>query len=256
MTTPPENVTWRVLKNPDEVARAASAEILTAIRLATGQGRCARVALSGGHTPSLMYRLWAEEFQTQFPWEQIELYWGDERCVPADDPLSNFRTVREDLLDRLPKPPRYFPMPAAQPDHEAAAHEYEVTLRSQISLDGPSFDVLLLGIGDEGHTASLFPESSALAESQRWVVPVTVPADPPLRLTLTLPVLSRAANVFFLVTGESKRAIVRAIRTEPDASNRYPAAMVQSSVQAFAPAATHSRSRVVWFLDRPAASGS
>jgi 6-phosphogluconolactonase len=236
---------WRVLKNDHEVARAATAEILAAVRAAIGEGHSARIALSGGHTPSLMYRLWAEEFQAQFPWEQMELYWGDERCVPAADPLSNFRMVREALLDRLPKPPPYFPMPAAQPDHDAAAREYEATLRRQIPASEPSFDALLLGIGEEGHTASLFPGSPALAESARWVVPVTAPAQPPLRLTLTLPVLSRAMNVFFLVTGESKRDIVHAIRTEPDAPRRYPAAMVQSLVKL--------PGRVVWFLDQAAA---
>jgi 6-phosphogluconolactonase len=233
--------TWRVLKNPDEITRAATDEIIAAVRLATNEGRPARIALSGGHTPSLMYRLWADEFQAQFPWGQIELYWGDERCVPADDPLSNFRMVREALLDRLPKPPRYFPMPAAQPDHDAAAREYGATLRRQIPVSGSSFDALLLGIGEEGHTASLFAGSPALAESARWVVPVQAPVDPPSRLTLTLPILSRATNVFFLVTGESKRQIVHAIRTEADAPRRYPAAMIQSL------------GRVIWFLDQAAA---
>jgi 6-phosphogluconolactonase len=244
MTAPSCPTTWRVLENPTEIARAATAEILAAVRVAVGEGRPARIALSGGHTPSLMYRLWADEFQTRFPWKQIELYWGDERCVPVDDPRSNFQMVREALLGRLPQPPRYFPMPASQADHDAAAREYEATLHRRIPAGGPSFDVLLLGIGDEGHTASLFPGSYALSESARWVVPVQAPIEPPLRLTLTLPVLSRAMNVFILVTGESKCGIVRAIRTEADASHRYPAAMVQSL------------GRIVWFLDRPADCGS
>jgi 6-phosphogluconolactonase len=240
MNASPGPATWRVLENPAEVAHAATLEILAAVRVAAGEGRPVRIALSGGHTPSLMYRLWADEFQSHFPWKQIELYWGDERCVPPEDPLSNFRMVREALLDRVPQPPRYFPMPAAQPDHDAAAREYESTLRREIPAGGSSFDVLLLGIGDEGHTASLFPGSPALGESARWVVPVQAPIAPPLRLTLTLPMLSRATNVFFLVTGASKRQIVNAIRTEGDASRRYPAAMVQSL------------GRIVWFLDRAA----
>jgi 6-phosphogluconolactonase len=238
-----QHATWRVLESPDEVARAATTDILAAVAVAINEGRPARIALSGGHTPSLMYGLWADQSQAQFPWLQIELYWSDERCVPVDDPLSNFRMVREALLDRLPEPPRCFPMAAWQPNHDAAAREYEATLRRQIPSVGPSFDVLLLGVGEEGHTASLFPGSPALSESERWVVPVTVPAEPPLRLTLTLPVLSRATNVFFLITGESKREIIHAIRTNPDASRRYPAAMVQSF------------ERTAWFLDH-AASGS
>lgn len=241
MTAQGDAAEWRVFENPAEICRAATIETLSAIRVAAAQGRPARIALSGGHTPELMYSMWADEFQSQFPWEQIELYWGDERCVASDDPLSNFRMVRESLLDRLPKPPRYFPMPAAQPDHDAAAREYEATLRRAIPADGVSFDVLFLGVGEEGHAASLFPGSTALAETAHWVLPVQAPVVPPSRLTLTLPVLSRSANVFFLVTGESKREVIHAIRTEPDAARRYPAAMVQSL------------GRIVWFLDRPAA---
>jgi 6-phosphogluconolactonase len=232
---------WRVFADPAEVARAATAEVLAAVRSAVAGNRSSRLALSGGHTPSLMYRLWAGEFQPQFPWKKMELYWGDERCVPQDDPLSNFRMVRDALLDRLAVPPRFFPIPAGQADREAAAREYESVLHRQIPSEGVSFDVLLLGIGDEGHTASLFPDSPALREKSRWVVPVKAPAEPPLRLTLTLPLLSRSANVFFLVTGAGKRGIVRSIRAEPDAPSRYPAAMVKSS------------GRTVWFLDQAAA---
>ncbi len=232
---------WRILPDADAVARAATLDTVTAVHAAIVSGRPARVALSGGHTPSLMYRQWSDEFQKEFPWSQIEFYWSDERCVPLDDPLSNFRMVRESLLSRLPAEPRIFPMPAGLADHETAAREYETTLRGILPAGGPSFDVLFLGIGEEGHTASLFPDSPALKEVQRWVVPVRAPAEPPLRLTLTLPIISRARNVFFLVTGAAKRDIVHAIRTQPDAASRYPAAMVQSA------------GNLVWFLDEAAA---
>ncbi len=207
-----------------------------------GGARACYVALSGGHTPESMYRLWHTEFRAAFPWEKIEWFWGDERYVPQDDPQSNFRMTYLSLLAAAPIPPaRIHPMPTGFPEPRDAASAYEQTLRSLLPHSGPAFDVLFLGLGGEGHTASLFPGSPALAEEERWVVSTRVPAEPPLRLTLTLPLLNRSRNVFFLVEGAPKRTILQAMQADVGAAARYPAAMVRPV------------GRTVWFLDSAAA---
>jgi 6-phosphogluconolactonase len=134
-------------------------------------------------------------------------------------------------------------MPTELPDPDLAARDYEKTLRSYFSKDWPRFDLVLLGLGDEGHTASLFPGSSALEETGRWVVAVKAPADPPLRLTLTLPVLSHAANVYFLVTGSNKaQALHHVLKGSPDPKN-YPASGLRLA-----------QGTVIWWVDREAAA--
>jgi 6-phosphogluconolactonase len=236
----------RVLADLAELSRAATEDSLRIARDAVQRhGRCA-IALGGGHTPEQMYRLWAEQYREQFPWEHMHLFWGDERYVPREDPHSNYRMVREALLERVSLPAaNVHPMPTdfAQPDD--AARAYEAELRRFFSPGEPAFDLVFLGLGGEGHTASLFPGSPALAERERWVVAVRAPAEPPVRLSLTLPVLSRARNVFFLVAGSGKQEIVASIRGDPEsAARRYPAAMVRPA------------GPVVWFLDRAAAASA
>lgn len=236
----------RVLADLAELSRAAAEDSLRISRDAVQRrGRCA-IALGGGHTPEQMYRLWAEQYAQQFPWENMHLFWGDERYVPREDPHSNYRMVRKALLERVSLPAaNVHPMPTdfAQPDD--AARAYEAELRRFFSAGEPAFDLVFLGLGGEGHTASLFPGSPALAERERWVVAVRAPAEPPVRLSLTLPVLNRARNVFFLVAGSGKQEIVASIRGDPEsAARRYPAAMVQPA------------GRVVWFLDQAAAAAA
>jgi len=174
----------------------------------------------------------------------VHIFWGDERYVPLDDLRNNYRMARETLLDAVPCPTaNVHPMPTDLPDPEAAAQEYEKTLRSYFPTAWPHFDLVLLGLGDEGHTASLFPESPALVERRRWVVAVKAPSEPPLRLTLTLPALTQAANVYFLVTGSNKSQALHHVLTEtPDLKN-YPAAGVR-----LAPGT------VIWWVDREAAA--
>ncbi len=224
--------------------RAVTEESLRVAKAAVSErGRCA-IALAGGHTPEQMYRLWAEQYRERFPWDKIHLFWSDERYVPADDPRSNYRMVREALLEQAPLPSgNVHPMPTdfAQPDD--AARAYEATLRKFFSPGEGAFDLVFLGVGGEGHTASLFPGSPALTERERWVVAVRAPVEPPIRLSLTLPVLNRARHVFFMVAGAGKQEIVQSIRKDPDAAaRRYPAAMVRPA------------GRLVWFLDQTAAA--
>ena len=160
------------------------------------------------------------------------------------DSHSNYRMARETLLDHVPCPAgNVHPMPTGLPDPEAAARDYEETLRTYFSKGWPRFDLVLLGLGDEGHTASLFPGSPALEETKRWVVAVKAPAEPPLRLTLTLPALTQAANVYFLVTGSNKaQALHHVLSGSPDPKN-YPASGVRLA-----------RGTVIWWVDREAAA--
>lgn len=239
----PLSVNAQVLDDLEALSRAAAQAsrelVLGAI---AARGRCA-IALAGGHTPARTYSLWAGDFP--LPWPQTHFFWGDERYVPPDDPHSNFRIFREALLDRVPVPAEnVHPMPTCLPQPEDAAFAYEHTLRQFFASGPPAFDLILLGLGDEGHTASLFPGSPALMEKDRWVVAVDVPAKPHRRLTLTFPVLNCAHQVFFLASGAEKREVIASLAREPElAARRYPAARVQP------------QGRVVWFLDRAAAAG-
>jgi len=204
-------------------------------------GRCS-ICLSGGTTPKSLNELWARDYVTRMPWKKIHLFWGDERYVPYDDERSNYRMARESLLSRVNIPDgNIHPMPTDLADPNEAAIAYEKTLR-EFFIDRPEFDLLFLGIGPEGHTASLFPDSPALAEKQRAVVAVVAPAEPPQRLTLTYPMLNRSRNIFFLAEGVKKREIISEIRREPEnATSRYPAARIRSA------------GRLIWFLDQAAA---
>ena len=194
--------------------------------------------------PAKLYALWAEKYKTQTPWDRVHLFWGDERFVPEDDLLSNYRMAQETLIAQVPIPKEnVHPMLTNFPSAEKAAEAYEVELRKFFTDDAPPvFDVQLLGLGVEGHTASLFPGSPALDEKQRWVEAVKVPAEPPQRLTLTPVVLNQGRNTFFLVAGENKREILAALRNEPEGEpSKYPAGRIRPA------------GRVIWYLDQAAA---
>jgi 6-phosphogluconolactonase len=192
-----------------------------------------------------MYALWAqnEKYRTETPWDHVHLFWGDERYVPADHPLSNYRMTRETLISHVPIPAaNVHPVPTNLLTPQAAAAAYDAELRKFFGSAPPAFDVTLLGIGPEGHTASLFPGSPALEEKKKWVEAVTAQAAPPNRLTFTLPVLNQSRNTYFLAAGAEKKEILDAIRAESDpAHSQYPAARIQPV-----------DGRVLWFLDEPA----
>jgi 6-phosphogluconolactonase len=175
------------------------------------RGRCA-VALAGGSTPRGVYRLLADEpFRSRVPWDRIECFWGDERHVPPDHPDSNYRMAADTLLSKVPVSPRNIHrMPGETRDAAQAAREYEEELRA--SFHGmPRFDLILLGLGADGHTASLFPGTPALAEHGRWCVATWVSRLSAYRLTLTFPVLNATRVVAFVVSGAEKAGIVRAV---------------------------------------------
>lgn len=234
-----------VCRDLADLSRRAAAEFVRATRDAAARSGRAAVALSGGSTPKALFALLAgPEFAPQIPWPDVHFFWGDERAVPPDHPDSNYRMAFETLLSKAPVPPENVHRIEAEKPPEAAAAAYEKTLREFFHLaetDRPRFDLVLLGLGADGHTASLFPGSPALAEERRPVVAVYVEKLGAHRITLTLPVLNRAANVFFLVSGADKAAALAAV-FRPGAGERLPAARVDPS-----------DGRLVWFVDEAAA---
>ena len=221
------------------VAEAAVHEINDAVR---SNGRCS-IVLSGGNTPRTLYRLLASQFAAQIPWAHVHVFWGDERYVPPEDPRSNFAMAKETLLDHVACPAaNVHRMPTHFADADAAARDYERTLRRCFDGEWPDFDLVLLGLGDDGHTASLFSGSLALVEKTRWVVAATVPAEPPLRLTLTLPALVGAAAIHVLVAGANKARPLRHVLEGVGDWIRYPAAGIRLGT-----------GTVVWWVDREAA---
>lgn len=216
----------RVLAGPGELARAAADELLAA---AYDRDRFT-VALSGGSTPRALYRLLAgDPYRDRLRWDGIHFFWGDERHVPPDHPDSNFRMAREALLDHVPVPPgNIHRIAAEEPDAAVAAARYEAELRAFFHLspgEPPRFDLVLLGLGADGHTASLFPGTAAVHETEKLVVAVWVEAQKAFRITLTPAVLNAAARVIFLVSGEEKAAALAGVIGSGGA--RYPAQVVR-----------------------------
>ena len=235
----------RVLPDLISLSRAVLEETFPIIKESVAKRGRFSIALSGGHTPEKMYSLWAqtEQYRDKTPWDRVHLFWSDERYVPSDSRLSNYHMARETLISSVPIPPEnVHPMPTNLTPPEECAHAYETELLKFFGANPPAFDVQFLGIGPEGHTASLFPGSPALDEKSHWVAAVRVPAEPPERITLTPVILNNGRNTFFLLAGENKRVILSAIREEPNVqTSRYPAARI------------HPAKEPVWFLDQAAA---
>jgi len=203
------------------------------------------IALSGGSTPRVLYGLLGSEpYRNQIDWSKVDIFWSDERCVPPDSADSNYAMAREVLLSRVPlSPQQVHRMPAELPDHDAAAQTYEREIKQSFGTSGiPHFDLIQLGMGPEGHTASLFPHQASLHEQQKLVMFVIVPKPPPPRLTFTPPILNAARHVLFLVTGAEKADAVHAVIEGEYQPDEYPAQIVRPP-----------EGDVVWMLDEAAA---
>lgn len=233
----------RVLEDLAALAEAAAEEVVRAANEAVRSHGRFTIALSGGSTPKALYqRLASERFRDRLPWDAIHLFWGDERHVPPDHAESNFRMVREAMLDRVPVPPGNVHRIRAEEEAERAAEEYEAAMRSFFALapgEWPRFDLVLMGLGPDAHTASLFPGSPAVLENERLVVAPWAEAHHTFRITMTPPVFNRAAALLFLVSGEEKAAAVHAVIEGERDPVRYPAQVVEGNA--------------VWMLDRAAA---
>ena len=235
----------------DALSRAAADELAAIARAAVADRGTCSLALSGGSTPKRLFQLLAQRGRDALPWDHIELWWGDESTVPPDHADSNYRMTREALLDPLGLPlglaaSHVHPIDGALADHDAAARAYERALVTALG-SPPVFDLVLLGMGPDGHTASLFPGSPALAETARWVVanPVTSPLvhGSTTRITLTAPALNAARKIWFLVAGADKAATLAQVLEGPRDSTRYPSQLI-------APRSGD----LVWFVDAAAAA--
>ena len=226
----------------ESLSREAAARFAAVVAACVGERGLARVALAGGATPRRLYELLAsEELRASVPWAQVHFFWGDERLVPLDHPESNYRMARETLLKHLALPKEnVHPVPVAS-TAEAAALAYEQELRQHFRQrrGPPAFDLILLGLGADGHTASLFPRAAALAEKERLVAATQSPTSGLPRITLTLPVLNEARQIFFLVAGENKAA---ALRLAVEAPGTLPAQLVAPR-----------RGLLTWLVDTAAA---
>ena len=210
----------RVCGEPEELGRQAAGCFIESASAALSLRDRFSAALSGGSTPRILYRYLSDpSFSDRLPWKKVHLFWGDERAVPPGHPDSNYRMAYETLISKVPIPPEnVHRMQGERSDLAAAAKEYEESLRRFFNLSGdrpPSFDLILLGIGTDGHTASLFPGSPALEEKERWVVAVEVEKLHSHRLTLTLPVLNHARELLFLAAGREKAAVIKALLAGP-----------------------------------------
>jgi 6-phosphogluconolactonase len=233
----------KVFSNPLEVARAAAKHFVNQHCKAIAQSDGFCVALSGGSTPKLLYQLLAdpnEPYIQQIAWNKTLFFFTDERNVPPNHPDSNYRMVYEAMFAHVPKTEIYR-IPGEKRAAEAAK-EYEAALVEFYGASEPDFDLILLGLGEEGHTASLFPNSPALKETERFVVAPWVEKLNAYRITMTLPVLNGGKSVLFLVTGDSKAEILRTVMNTPPNPDLYPA-------QAISP----TSGAVSWFVDEAAA---
>lgn len=231
-----------VLPDPAATARAVAEWLLE--RALAVEGTPA-LCLAGGTTPRLVYSMLAEEsFRDRFPWRRVHWFFGDERMVAADSARSNYHMVRAALFDRAPVPrENIHPVPTGTGDAARAAAAYEEELKrfygsDRLAANRALFAATLLGVGDNGHTASLFPGNPALRERKRWAVGVSDPSVPEPRVTLTIPTLESSGEVAFLVTGAEKRDIVARLTHD----ETLPAARI------------HPAGRLRWFLDRAAAA--
>ena len=245
MSSPPD---IRKLTTPQELFEAVAEEVVRAANQAVAQRGRFTLSLSGGSTPKNLYTLLATNARTSLPWDRTYFFWSDERHVPPSDPESNYRMAEEAMLSKVPvAASNVFRVPTENPDAAAAAEAYEQTLRKFFTVEAgqlPRFDLILLGMGPDGHTASLFPETAALRERSRLVVANWVEKLKTSRITFTLPLLNAARCVAFLVSGTDKASVLHEVLEGNAPGEQYPAKLVHPA-----------DGKLIWFLDRAAASG-
>jgi 6-phosphogluconolactonase len=233
-----------ILSDPVAVAHR-SAELFAA-RVAASRQDPVTIALAGGTTPAAAYKLLSSDsYRHRVDWHRIQFYFGDERAVPPDHPDSNYRLANESLFAPLAIPSaQVHRMKAEMEELDDAAQEYTEELKPLVTNGAPQLDLILLGVGADGHTASLFPGSPILQEHMRWVMPVlNAPKPPPRRLTLTVPVLNAGRQVIFLVTGREKAAAVQEALEGVGLAEQCPAKLVRPGPD-----------RLWWVIDKAAAA--
>jgi len=237
----------RVVPDPPALFQTAAEQFVTLAGSAVREHGCFTVALSGGSTPKSLYSRLATDDRDQVPWDKTFFFWGDERHVPPDNPESNYRMVYEALLSKVPVPAgNIFRVPAENPDAARVAESYELALRQFFKVPPgsfPSFDLILLGMGPDGHTASLFPGTAALKDTTRLVVANWVEKFKGHRITMTLPVINQAAVVTFLVSGRDKAETLKEVLEGSQPADLFPAKLIHPG-----------NGKLTWLVDRAAAS--
>ena len=225
-------VTYVVEPDPAALAWRAALHLVELIEEAVAARGRARIAVSGGSTPKVTFALLADPqhpFVNRMPWDRLELFFVDERTVPPDHPDSNYRMTKEALLDKVGMKPEQIHRMKGELEPEVAAAEYEFDLRRTFRLEGaeaPRFDIVTLGMGDDGHTASLFPHTDAIHEMGRLVVANQVPQKDTWRITLTWPVINHAREVFFLIAGDDKAGPLKEVFLGPKDVERLPSQLI------------------------------
>lgn len=235
----------RILPNADSLAKAAADYIIEVAAKAIAKSGRFSIALSGGSTPRALYQLLAAEpYIKQINWQNVHFFWGDERCVPPDDADSCYRMARESLLNHISTPAAQIYRIHGELKPAEAAEDYEKTLRAFFLADLPCFDLILLGMGDDGHTASLFPNTTALDETDKWVTSnyvTTVKQN--WRVTLTAPAINAAANIAFLVSGLGKAERLQQVLHGEYQPRELPSQLINPT-----------EGNLIWFIDQPAAA--
>ncbi len=226
----------KVFPNLKQSCAALAERIVELSRESIEQKKTFSLVLSGGRTPRLLYNILGTQYAEKIQWDFVHLFWGDERWVPCNHQESNYAMAFETLISKVSIPQKNIhPMPVDTLSPDKGADIYEKSLKdffanSESDVRGITFDAVLLGLGEDGHTASLFPDSPALLETKKWVVPVQAPASYPTRsrLTLTIPAINSSKDVFFLVSGEKKGKIVQSIlKREKTLRKKFPAERIQ-----------------------------
>ncbi len=235
-----------VYSSKTELVSAVAKKIIGIISSAIQENGLCTVALAGGNTPREVYSLLAEDpYKSRINWNKVELFWGDERTVTPDHPGSNFRMVKETLLARIDVPQENVHRMRGEIDPTEAAAEYREILKREFETITPCFDLVLLGVGDDGHTASIFPRTNAIEENHESVVAVFVPKFSTWRITLTLPVLNAAKNVMFIISGGSKSEIAKRVINGEQTTKELPVTLVRPK-----------NGTLHWMLDSEAAATS
>jgi 6-phosphogluconolactonase len=234
----------QVLPDLEAISREAATLFVNASRNAMAARKKFTVAISGGSTPRRLYTLLsAAPYRDQVDWQMVHFFWADERCVPKEDEASNFKTVYDRLLSKAPVSDDHIHRIKGEEDPEKAARDYEADIEGFFGASQlPVFDLVLLGMGEDGHTASLFPGSKSLEETARLAIPVYLKKPYGNRITLTLPVLNNAAQILFLVAGSSKATVLSEILRDGEKGGEFPAGRIRPI-----------RGTVIWLIDQEAA---
>ncbi|MCZ6801092.1 MAG: 6-phosphogluconolactonase [Nitrospirae bacterium] len=244
---PPTTPSIRVSPTSKELIQSVADEIVLQANTILQNQSMFTMALAGGSTPRDLYSLLAlPSFQDQVPWKQIKVFWGDERHVPPDHQESNYRMAQETLLSHIPLPPSHvFRISGEEKDANQAAQQYEKILQQELASSThsiPRFDLILLGMGPDGHTASLFPGTAAVHEKTRLVMAPWVEKFQTFRITLTPPILNQASQVMFLVSGANKAEILQSVLEGPFIPDQFPSQMIRPTTGS-----------LTWFIDQAAA---